>query len=158
MKEPEMKIKNDNKKDKYEIPFRLILKNIPCNLSNEKLEEIFSKNFSEEIENETLIVNLDKKYSMKKRSKICFVTTKNFSIRNKIYEFFSSFELVDPNGIKQKLTVNDCIIQENGKIKDVVDPIQNTIEDCEHFKKFKEYFEKEKMIDFKNEQNNSIFI
>ena len=39
---------------------------------------------------------------MKKRNKICYITVDNLETRNKVYEFFSSFELVDPRGFKQK--------------------------------------------------------
>lgn len=137
------------------IQFRLIIKNIPSNLSNENFLEILQKNFSDEIEKETLIVKLDKRYSMKKRSKVCFITVKNLMTRQKVYDFFSTFELIDPKGIKQKLTVNDCIVQGNFEAKNLAksDPVINTIDEFEHFKKFKEYFEKEKLADFKNEEN-----
>ena len=93
-----------------------------------------------------------KKYSLKKRNKICFLTVDNFETRQNIIDFLDTFELVDPKGIKQKLTVNDCLLQ--NKIKGNEDQIENTIEDCEHFIKFKEYFEKDKLVDFKNEEKN----
>ena len=57
-----------------------------------------------------------------------------------------------PKGIKQKLTVNDCLFQK--KYKDEEDPVNNTLKDLEHFQKFKEYLEKDKILDFKNEEHN----
>ena len=66
--------------------------------------------------------------------------------------FINEFELVSQKGIKQKLTVNDCLFQK--KYKDEIDPVNNTLKDLEHFQKFKEYLEKEKILDFKNEENN----
>lgn len=138
---------------RFQVPIKLIIKNIPSNLSDAQIEDIFKKNFANEIEGECLIVKLDKKYTLKRRSKVCFVTAKTFQIRDKIYEFFSTFELIDPNGIKQKLSVNDCIVQENLYVNNSKDPIENSIENFDHFKKFQEYFEKEKLIDFKNEED-----
>ena len=89
---------------------------------------------------------------MKKRNKICYITVDNLETRNKVYEFFSSFELVDPRGFKQKLTINDAIYQ--FRQKGIDDPLNNTIDSCEHFLKFKEYFSKEKIVEFKYEENN----
>ena len=138
--------------DFLEISSRLVIKNIPESLSDTKIIEILKKNFEEQIKNDILIYKQEKKYSMKKRNKICYITVNNLEIRNKVYEFFSTFELVDPRGIKQKLTVNDAIYQ--SRQKGIDDPINNTIDTCEHFLKFKEYFSKEKLVDFKNEENN----
>ena len=42
--------------------------------------------------------------------------------------------------------------QRNIKIEQ--DPVNNTLENLEHFKKFKEYLEQDKILDFKNEENN----
>ena len=61
-------------------------------------------------------------------------------------------ELVNQKGIKQKLTINDCLFQKNYKIEE--DPVNNTLKDLEHFQKFKEYLEKYKILYFKNEENN----
>ena len=83
---------------------------------------------------------------MKKRNKICYITVDNLETRNKVYEFFSSFEF------KQKLTINDAIYQ--FRQKGIDDPLNNTIDSCEHFLKFKEYFSKEKIVEFKYEENN----
>ena len=135
------------------IPSRLVIKDIPATLSDEKIIEIFTKNFEEnEIKKDMIVIKLQKKYSLKDRNKICFLTVNNFQIRQKLINFISEFELVSQKGIKQKLTVNDCLFQK--KYKDEEDIVNNTIKDLEHFKKFKEYLEKDKILDFKNEENN----
>ena len=76
----------------------------------------------------------------------------NFEVRQKLINFFSEFELVYSKGIKQKLTINDSLFQKKYKIE--VDPVNNTLKDLEHFQKFKEYLEKDKILDFKNKENN----
>jgi len=135
------------------IPSRLVIKDIPATLSDEKIIEIFTKNFEEnEIKKDMIVIKLQKKYSLKDRNKICFLTVNNFQIRQKLINFISEFELVSQKGIKQKLTVNDCLFQK--KYKDEEDIVNNTIKDLEHFQKFKEYLEKDKILDFKNEENN----
>jgi hypothetical protein len=142
----------DDIKKIFHIPSRLVIKNIPNNLNDEQIINIFKKNFGEHIIDKILVFKLLKKYSLKKRNKICFLTVDNFETRQNIIDFLDTFELVDPKGIKQKLTVNDCLLQ--NKIKGNEDQNENTIEDCEHFIKFKEYFEKDKLVDFKNEEKN----
>ena len=142
----------DDFKKFFHIPSRLVIKNIPNNLNDEQIINIFKKNFGEHIIDKILVFKLLKKYSLKKRNKICFLTVDNFETRQNIIDFLDTFELVDPKGIKQKLTVNDCLLQ--NKIKGNEDKIENTIENCEHFIKFKEYFEKDKLVDFKNEEKN----
>ena len=135
------------------IPSRLVIKDIPATLSDEKILEIFTKNFDEnEIKKDMIVIKLQKKYSLKERNKICFITVKNLEIRQKLINFINEFELVSQKGIKQKLTVNDCLFQK--KYKDEEDPVNDTLKDLEHFQKFKEYLEKDKILDFKNEENN----
>ena len=135
------------------IPSRLVIKDIPATLSDDKIIEIFTKNFDEnEITKDMIVIKLEKKYSLKERNKICFLTVTNFEVRQKMINFISEFELVSSKGIKQKLTVNDCLFQR--KCKDEEDPVNDTLKDLEHFQKFKEYLEKDKILDFKNEENN----
>ena len=146
-------INSSEYKGLMKIPSRLVIKDIPATLSDEKIIEIFTKNFKEnEIKKDMIVIKLQKKYSLKDRNKICFLTVNNFEIRQKLINFISEFELVSQKGIKQKLTVNDCLFQK--KYKDEEDIVNNTIKDLEHFKKFKEYLEKDKILDFKNEENN----
>lgn len=135
------------------IPSRLVIKDIPSTLSDEKIIEIFTKNFDEdEIKKDMIVIKLQKKYALKERNKICFLTVSNFEIRQKLIKFINEFELVSQKGIKQKLTINDCLFQK--KYKEEEDPVNNTIKDLEHFQKFKEYLEKDKILDYKNEENN----
>ena len=135
------------------IPSRLVIKDIPASLSDDKIIDIFKKNFDEnEIKKDMIVIKLQKKYSLKERNKICFLTVNNFEIRQKVINFISEFELVSQKGIKQKLTINDCLFQK--KYKDEEDPVNNTLKNLEHFQKFKEYYEKDQILDFKNEENN----
>ena len=154
---PEKDNPNTNTSSDYghllKIQGRLVIKNIPSELSDEKIKEIFTKNFSEnEIKKDMIVIKLQKKYALKGRNKICFITVNNFEVRQKLIQFISELELVSQKGVKQKLTVNDCLFQRNYKIEQ--DPVNNTIQNMEHFKKFKEYLEQDKILDFKNEENN----
>ena len=46
------------------IPSRLVIKDIPSTLSDEKIYEIFTKNFDEnEIKKDMIVIKLQKKYS-----------------------------------------------------------------------------------------------
>ncbi len=140
-------------KDLMKIPSRLVIKDIPSTLSDEKILEIFTKNFEEnEIKKDMIVIKLQKKYSLKERNKICFLTVNNLEVRQKVINFINEFELVSQKGIKQKLTVNDCLFQK--KYKDEKDPVNDTLKDLEHFQKFKEYLEQDKILDFKNEEHN----
>ena len=135
------------------IPCRLVIKNIPVFLSDDDIKDIFKKKFDgkDEVKDDMIVIKLEKKYSMKSRNKICLLTVDNFETRQKIIDFISKFELIDPKGIKQKLTVNDCLLQK--QYRDEKDSVMGTLEELEHFKKFKEYFAKDKIIDFKMEEN-----
>ena len=99
-----------------------------------------------------IVIKLQKKYALKGRNKICFITVNNFEVRQKMIQFINELELVSQKGVKQKLTVNDCLFQRNIKIEQ--DPVNNTLQNLEHFQKFKEYLEQDKILDFKNEENN----
>ena len=135
------------------IPSRLVIKNIPGDLSDEKIKETFINYFGEnEIKKDMLVIKLQKKYALKGRNKICFITVNNFDVRQKMIKFINELELVSQKGVKQKLTVNDCLFQRVVKIEQ--DPVNNTLDNLEHFKKFKEYLEQDKILDFKNEENN----
>ena len=154
---PEKETKNLSTSPEYghllKIQSRLVIKNIPGDLSDEKIKEIFTKNFSEnEIKKDMIVIKLQKKYALKGRNKICFITVNNFEVRQKMIQFINELELVSQKGVKQKLTINDCLFQRNIKIEQ--DPVNNTLQNLEHFKKFKEYLEQDKILDFKNEENN----
>ena len=148
-KEEQEKIEMNN--PMFKISCRLAIKNIPESLSDDQILDIFNKTFENHIKDKTIIVKLEKKYSMKRRNKICFCTVDNLETRQKVYDFFATFELIDPKGIKQKLTVADCLLQ--NRINGIKDDIENSIETCEHFLKFKEYLQKEKLVEFKAEED-----
>ena len=154
---PDKDIQNINNSPEYshllKIQSRLVIKNIPGDLSDEKIIEIFTKNFKEnEIKKDMLVIKLQKKYALKGRNKICFITVNNFEVRQRLIQFINELELVSQKGVKQKLTVNDCLFQRNYKIQQ--DPVNDTLANLEHFQKFKEYLEQDKILDFKNEENN----
>ena len=53
-------------KNLMKIPSRLVIKDIPYTLSDEKILEIFTKNFDEnEIKKDMIVIKLQKKYSLK---------------------------------------------------------------------------------------------
>ena len=140
----------------FKIPSKMVIKDIPASLSDEKIIEIFSKNFEEdEINKDMIVIKLEKKYTLKDRNKICFITVKNLQVRLKLINFINEFELVSQQGIKQKLTVNDCLFQKIPKIEE--DPVNDTLKNLEHFKKFKEYLENDNILDFKNVESNRKF-
>jgi hypothetical protein len=103
---------------------RLVIKNIPENFSNEQMTDLLNKNFENKISN-ILIIKLDHKFNLK-NNKICYLTAENLEVRKAVTSFFSTFELVDPKGFKQKLSVVDCLYQT--KTKEVKDPLENTID------------------------------
>lgn len=150
---------------------RLTLKNIPENFSNEQLLDLLDKKFESKLK-DIIITNLEHKYNSK-NNKICFVTAENIEMRKKVFNFFASFEMIDPRGFKQKINIVDCLYQNPPKDNIIKDSIEGTIENSKililiykfhninnkliivsHFQKFKEYFEKGKLVDFKNEETS----
>jgi hypothetical protein len=103
---------------------RLVIKNIPEKFVNDQFAELINKNFENKVK-DIEIVKLEHKYS--KNNKICFVTTDSLDGRKEFMQFFNGFELIDPKGYKQKLTVNDCLHQT--KSKAAKDVIENTIDE-----------------------------
>ena len=102
--------------------FKLVIKNIPENFSDNQLQELLIKNFENKVKDINIIKTVHK-YS--KNNKICFITIESFDTRKQILDFFSSFELVDPKGLKTKLLILDCLYQT--KIKENKDINENTI-------------------------------
>jgi len=105
------------------ISCRLTLKNIPENFSNEQLLDLLNKTFETKLK-EITITKLEHKYHSK-NNKICFVTAENLEVRKKVFSFFSSFEMIDPRGFKQKISVVDCLFQ--NKQKAVKEEIEGSI-------------------------------
>jgi hypothetical protein len=122
----EIKLNNDQGKNFSNFPSRLILKNIPENFSDDQLLDILKKNFENKL-SEINIMKLEHKYNTK-NNKICLVTCANLETRKNVVSFFQSFELVDPKGFKQKLSVIDSLYQ-NPTIKKE-DKISNSISNC----------------------------
>ena len=72
---------NENKIINFlDISSRLVIKNIPDNLSDTKLIEIIKKNFEEHVKNDILICKLEKKQD------------KRFSIEQLIKKYVAKFE------------------------------------------------------------------
>lgn len=105
------------------ISSRLVIKNIPENFSDDQIIELIKKNFENKSRDIT-IIKLEHKYS--KNNKLCYLTTDNLDSRQEIIQFFNGFELIDPKGLKQRLSIIDCLYQ--NKIKNQKDKIENTIE------------------------------
>lgn len=125
--------------------FHLIIKNIPEKFSDSQLKEILKKNFESDVLS-VKILKLAHKYSLN-NNKVCLIALKDINLRQKFYEFFEQFDLIDPKGIKHKLIINDCINQAEMKISSDDDIIENTIEGSKIFLK--------KFLIFKNLKNFS---
>lgn len=108
--------------------FRLVIKNIPKTLPDSHVKDILSKNFGSNI----FDVVISKSLHKSKNNKICYVSVDSIERRKEIINFFSTFELVDPKGFKQKLNVVDCLYQEDYTNK--LDPIENTIDQSKLYK------------------------
>ena len=104
--------------------FKLVIKNIPENFSDNQLQELLNKNFENKIRDIHIIKTVHK-YT--KNNKIFFITIESFDTRKQILDFFSTFELVDPKGLKTKLAILDCLYQT--KLKENNDINDNTIND-----------------------------
>ena len=111
-------------KDQQDFTSRIVLKNLPENLSDEVLRDILNKNFEGKFRDLTFC-NLEHKYYAR-NNKLCFVTIKDFETRQKFISFFSKFEIVDPRGMKQKIFVLDALHQ--NKAKEMDDNVKNSLE------------------------------
>jgi hypothetical protein len=107
---------------------RLVVKNIPENLSDNQINDLFNKNFEGKFKDLNICCSVHK-YS--KNSKFCFLTVDSFDVRKKVMDFFSTFEIIDPKGIKIKLIVLDCLYQ--NRIKENKDNMINSIGDSIFF-------------------------
>jgi hypothetical protein len=105
---------------------RLTLKNIPENFSNEQLLDLLDKKFESKLK-DIIITNLEHKYNSK-NNKICFVTADNLEMRKKVFNFFATFEMIDPRGFKQKINIVDCLYQNPPKDNINKDSIEGSIE------------------------------
>ena len=102
---------------------KLFIKNIPNNIQDDKFLEILNKNFENLISSATIYKHQHK--FNPKNSKICFFTINSMEAKIKIYEFFSTFDMIDHRGLKHKLKIVDSIyMKPNMKMED---PVNNTI-------------------------------
>lgn len=108
---------------------RMILKNIPGNISENQLFEILSKNL-ENLIYDISIINTTHQADSRFKTKISLFTVKSLEARLKVYEFFHDFEIIDPRGYKHKMIVIDSLHQKltSSKSKNF-DSIESTIND-----------------------------
>ena len=102
---------------------KLFIKNIPNNIQDDKFLDILKKNFENTISSATIYKHQHK--FNPKNSKICYFTVNSLEAKTKIYEFFSTFDMIDHRGLKHKLKIVDSIYTKpNMKMQD---PVNNTI-------------------------------
>ena len=105
-----------------EIMSKIYVKNIPDNIPDEKFLEVLKKTF----ENSISGINIYKHHHKFKQkiNKLCYFYV-NAQTKEKVYEFFSSFDMIDQRGMKHKLKVCDSLYNPpKSKIKP--DNINNT--------------------------------
>lgn len=110
------------------LSIRLLIKSIPETFSNDQLNDILNKNFANKIHDINITKSVHKYAS--KNNKICYLTIDSLEVRKEIIDFFTGFELVDPKGYKQRLTILDCLYQT--KFKPIKDSVENTISNSKY--------------------------
>jgi hypothetical protein len=104
---------------------KLFIKNIPDGFSDEKFLEILKKQFETTGISGIHLYKHQHKYK-NKLNKVCFLTVSSNDARQKVFEFFQTFELIDQRGLKHKLKVaNTLLPSESVKVPE--DKIENTI-------------------------------
>lgn len=131
---------------------KLLIKKIPNKVTLEKLEEILDKSIKYEYHN-LHYVKPSYKYDSKNNN-ICFITVKDMDTRLKLMRFLDDFEFINNRGQKHKLTIDTCIVQQLKEEEVTVDDteIEGTYSDLLHFKKFKEMFERDEIVKFKQDE------
>ena len=105
---------------------KLFIKNIPDGFADDKLTELLKKQF----ENLILKIRFYKhEHKFKnKLNKVSYIIIKNSpETKEKLFEFFSTFELVDQRGIKHKLKLVEALVPYEVNSVNVTDKVNNSI-------------------------------
>jgi hypothetical protein len=131
---------------------RLVIKKIPTKLTEYEMKDILNKAIKGEYFN-VQYVKPAHKYFLK-HNNLCFVSIKTMDARIKLEEFLLNYELINKEGVKHKLELDLCIIPPKVDPPIIQDSkINNTYSDLIHFQKFKEAFEADDLVKFKQEES-----
>lgn len=132
---------------------KLVIKKIPNKMTEAEIKEILSLCVKGEYFN-FQYVKPSHKYD-DKYNNICFLSVKNLEARIKLSEFFETYEIITKKGMKHKLFLDTCVIQQRQEEPNIDDSkINNTYLELSHFQKFKEAFESESksLLEFKEQK------
>lgn len=103
---------------------KVFIKQIPDNFPSDKFIEILKKQFENSVSN----VNIYKhQHKYKNRlNKVCFLTVDSMETKQRVFEFFSSFDIIDHRGLKHKLKAVDSMYC-SSHVKKKNDPLNSTI-------------------------------
>lgn len=131
---------------------KLVIKKIPTGFSELDIISILDKAIKNNYYN-LHYVKPCHVYDLKYNN-LCFISIKNLDTRLKLEEFIDEYEIISKKGLKHKLELDLCIIQpkyEAPLINDI--NIHNNYKDLLHFQKFKEAFELDDILNFKENQD-----
>jgi len=87
---------------------KLFIRNIPDGFPEDKFYEILKKQFENSIENMNMYKHIHK--FKNKLNKVCYFTVRSEETKQKVFDFFANFELIDQRGLKHKLKVITSLI------------------------------------------------
>jgi len=102
---------------------KIYIKNIPDNFPDDKFLEILKKNFETAIFNINIYKHCHKFKS--KLNKVCYFYVKSPETKQKVFDFITTFDMIDQRGVKYKLKAVDPLF--SSVIQKKTDPINNTI-------------------------------
>jgi len=131
---------------------KLILKKIPNKLTEKSLLSVLDKAIKDQYY-DLQFVKPTHIYDTKNNN-LCFLTVKDIDTRLQLVKFLEEFDFISNKGVKQKLKLDVCIIQQSKSEEALIDDelIDNSYENLLHFKKFKEFFENGEIVKFKQNE------
>lgn len=130
---------------------RLVIKKIPNILNEGQFREILDRNFKDQYFDFNYI-KLNHKYDTKNNT-MCILSVNSLDVRKSLMEFLDNFEMISKKGQKIKLILEPCLVQQKPESKEAIkDPIEGSIIENEYFLKFKEAFEKDDLVLFKQDE------
>lgn len=102
---------------------KLFVRNIPDAFPEDKFNEILKKQFENSVSNVNMYKHVHK--FKNKLNKVCYFSVKSEETRQKVFDFFANFELIDQRGLKHKLKVITSLFPLNNTT-DIEDKLNNT--------------------------------
>lgn len=106
---------------------KLIIRNIPDGFPDDKFVEILRKQFENSVNKINIYKHVHK--FKNKLNKICFLIVNSEETKQKVYDFFANFELIDQRGLKHKLKVVSTLLPFQN-VTPPLDKINNSITQC----------------------------